>query len=305
MLGTKLKQHIGMLLAALKVMAIDEVVAPPASSESEAILGESQSVEKSISKLNTESHWLIGIGSSVLALIAGILISSRVWMKRAIEDPTAREIPRRPHQNGTPPNPATEPLDTTQGTSSSTRADTSTPASARAMGCTPPTNYRHERLKRLHQKQIPQRRRVHRVRSEPHCLPGRAPSKRESKEEPRPDDLQGMPTRPSYLQHLKQALDVHHQSFEGLQSALLEFEKALLEFEEAALNEKAAKRPNLQNLRLLSLQEVCQELGTDENSVYQLLRSGEIPSLKLGSTIKVRQADLDEYQKARRSLPEE
>jgi hypothetical protein len=104
-----------------------------------------------------------------------------------------------------------------------------------------------------------------------------------------------MPPTSSHLRNLKQALDTCRR-------ALWEFESALLEFEETPNEkEKAPKRsPNSQNLSLLSLPEDCQELGDERMVVYQRLRSGEIPSLKLGGTLKVRQPDLEEYIKGQR-----
>src|SRR5918995_6580451 len=99
----------------------------------------------------------------------------------------------------------------------------------------------------------------------------------------------------SQLRNLKQALG-------SCRRALEEFESALLEFEETPdENGGAPKRsPNGHNLRLRSLPEVCQELGEERAVVYRRLRSGEIPALKLGHTLKVRQADLEEYVKGQR-----
>jgi excisionase family DNA binding protein len=115
-------------------------------------------------------------------------------------------------------------------------------------------------------------------------------------------------------QRLGQALEAFVEDLEGLQDALLTFER-LLEFvvepEEGALKEGAPEHQNGQNLRLLSPAEVCQELGEESTVVYRRLRSGEIPCLKLGHTLKVRQADLKEYMKGQhqqhhvRSLGEE
>jgi excisionase family DNA binding protein len=65
---------------------------------------------------------------------------------------------------------------------------------------------------------------------------------------------------------------------------------------------------SVQSSRLLSPLEVCRELEADRTSVYRKLRSGEIPSLKLGHALKVRQSDLQEYikdQQHLRSLGEE
>ena len=109
-------------------------------------------------------------------------------------------------------------------------------------------------------------------------------------------------------QRLEQALEAFVEDLEGLDGSLLKFEEALLEFEEGTLEEGALKEGALKegapehqnghnghNLRLLSPSEVCQELGEESTVVYRRLRSGEIPCLKLGHALKVRQADLQEY----------
>jgi excisionase family DNA binding protein len=116
-------------------------------------------------------------------------------------------------------------------------------------------------------------------------------------------------TRPPHpQQRLEQALKNYQHDLEGLQSALLGFKEALLgfkeallEFEEGALNESASQhQQNDQNLRLLSVAEVCLRLGSDKSSVHQKLRSGEIPSLTSGQATKVRQRDLEEYIRGQR-----
>jgi|ERR671911_758313 hypothetical protein len=103
-----------------------------------------------------------------------------------------------------------------------------------------------------------------------------------------------MPTA-THLRNLKQALG-------SCRRALEEFESALLEIEETPdENGEAPKRsPNAENLRLLSLPEVCLRLGEERAVVHWRLRSGEIPSLKLGHALKVRHADLQEYVKGQR-----
>ena len=120
-------------------------------------------------------------------------------------------------------------------------------------------------------------------------------------------------------QRLEQALESFVEDLEGLEGAVQRFEEALLELEEGALKEKALLEEgaleegaqvyqNGQSSRLLSPSEVCQELEADRASVYRRLRSGEIPSLKLGSALKVRREDLEEYMKGQqhlRSLSEE
>ncbi len=94
------------------------------------------------------------------------------------------------------------------------------------------------------------------------------------------------------------------QAFEDLRRALEVAESALLEYEETIRGEQQAPVRSRQQqqqqegaLDLLSIPEVCQELGMGKSWVYQRLRSGEIPSLKLGKIIKVRREDLEEYLK--------
>ena len=105
-------------------------------------------------------------------------------------------------------------------------------------------------------------------------------------------------------QRLEQALESFVEDLEGLEGAVQRFEEALLELEEGALKEGALEEgapvyQNGQSSRLLSPSEVCQELQADSASVYWKLRSGEIPSLKLGNALKVRREDLEGYMKGR------
>src|SRR5829696_125256 len=105
-------------------------------------------------------------------------------------------------------------------------------------------------------------------------------------------------------QRLEQALESFVEDLEGLEGAVQRFEEALLELEEGALKEGALEEGapvhhNGQSSRLLSPSEVCQKLEADRASVYRRLRSGEIPSLKLGSALKVRRADLEGYMKVK------
>jgi excisionase family DNA binding protein len=118
------------------------------------------------------------------------------------------------------------------------------------------------------------------------------------KEESFKEVPRSMPTTPSPLQRLEQALETYQRVLEGLECALLKFEEALLELEEEAHGKGAPKRQNAQNLRLLSPTEVSWKLRTDRETVYRMLRSGELPGLKLGPATKVRQADLEEYIKS-------
>jgi excisionase family DNA binding protein len=94
--------------------------------------------------------------------------------------------------------------------------------------------------------------------------------------------------RDDSLRRLKQALRTHREALEELESALLEFE-------EAVNGEDQARPLREERLGLLAIPEVCQELGMGKSWVYRRLRSGEIPSVKLGRSIKVKRADLEEY----------
>ena len=92
------------------------------------------------------------------------------------------------------------------------------------------------------------------------------------------------------LEQLKQALQAHHQALEQLESALLEFEQSI--------SGKATLRSQEEHQRgvqLLSIPQLCQELGMGKSWIYRRLRSGEIPSVRLGRTIKVRRDELEQY----------
>ncbi len=86
------------------------------------------------------------------------------------------------------------------------------------------------------------------------------------------------------------------QAFDNLRQALEAVESALIEFEETLGGEEAPDRPQGQkSMELLSIPEVCQELGMGKSWVYRRLKSGEIPSVKLGHNIKVKRQDLNQY----------
>ncbi len=89
------------------------------------------------------------------------------------------------------------------------------------------------------------------------------------------------------LEQLKRAIKAHRQALEALEDALL----AELE---------SHSKQNGAGCKLLSLTEVCQELGMSKGWVYQRISSGEIPSTKLGHNIKVRREDLEAYLEAQR-----
>jgi excisionase family DNA binding protein len=94
------------------------------------------------------------------------------------------------------------------------------------------------------------------------------------------------------LEQLKVALQVHHQALEKFESTLLEFEQSISG--EATLRPQQGEhqRPGVQ---LLSIPQLCQELGMGKSWIYRRLRSGEIPSIRLGRSIKVRRDELEQY----------
>ena len=91
-----------------------------------------------------------------------------------------------------------------------------------------------------------------------------------------------------------------------LQQALEEVESALVECEEALGTESSVppeRSHGQESTELLSITQVCQELGMGKSWVYHRIKSGEIPSVKLGRNIKVKRADLDQYLEKQRYQP--
>ena len=100
------------------------------------------------------------------------------------------------------------------------------------------------------------------------------------------------------LQRLKEALQTQRRAIEELTAAISEIETDLPE--DGELSERLGNREGLQ---LLSIAEVCRALGMGKSWTYRRLKSGEIPSVKLGRSIKVKQEDLEEYLENRRYRP--
>ena len=96
------------------------------------------------------------------------------------------------------------------------------------------------------------------------------------------------------LEQLKQALEAHHQALEQLESALLEFEESISPGEAPTLRPQEEEEGQ-HSVQLLSIPQLCRELGMGKSWVYRRLRSGEIPSVRLGRSIKVRREELEEY----------
>ena len=108
------------------------------------------------------------------------------------------------------------------------------------------------------------------------------------------------------LEPLRRALRSHHHSLEELENTLIRFEEALGVQEERQEHPQAPQveeAAGAGGLELLSIPEVCQELGMGKSWVYRRIQGGEIPSVKLGRNIKVRREDLESYLEAQRYNP--
>jgi excisionase family DNA binding protein len=88
-------------------------------------------------------------------------------------------------------------------------------------------------------------------------------------------------------ERLKEAMAQHRRALEELESAMLEYEEEL--------EGKVLDRPDSSDFELLSIAQVCQRLDMGKSWVYRRIHEGEIPSVKLGRTIKVRRSELEDY----------
>jgi|SRR5215203_3197653 len=104
-----------------------------------------------------------------------------------------------------------------------------------------------------------------------------------------------MANRSDPLARLKQALRTYHHALEELESALLEFEEAI--------EGRAVNRPESRNFELLSIPQACQYLGMGKSWVYRRIHNQEIPSVRLGRTIKIKRSDLEQYLEEHRNRP--
>ena len=102
-------------------------------------------------------------------------------------------------------------------------------------------------------------------------------------------------------QLLKQALDNLRQALEETESALLELDGTFFEQEEEKHARRTQERRGQEDL--FSVMEVCQELEMSKTWVHRKIKSGEIPSVRLGNNIKVRRKDLEKYLESRRQKP--
>ena len=106
-------------------------------------------------------------------------------------------------------------------------------------------------------------------------------------------------------QRLRQALEAHRKALEELESTLLELEGTLGVEAGTERPQDGQEEGGGEGLDLLSIPEVCQVLGMGKSWTYRRLKSGDIPSVKLGRNIKVKRQDLEEYLESRRYRPDE
>ena len=100
-------------------------------------------------------------------------------------------------------------------------------------------------------------------------------------------------------QRLKQALEHLRQALEETESVLLGSDETFFDEEEKHVQ----RTPERRGQDLFSVMEVCQELGMGKTWVHRKIKSGEIPSIRLGNNIKVRREDLEEYLESSRVYP--
>ena len=103
---------------------------------------------------------------------------------------------------------------------------------------------------------------------------------------------------------MKQQPQLLKQALDNLRQALEEAESVLLELDETFFEEEHVRRTQERRGQdLFSVIEVCQELGMGKSWVHRKIKSGEIPSIRLGNNIKVRRKDLEEYLESSRQHP--
>ena len=111
------------------------------------------------------------------------------------------------------------------------------------------------------------------------------------------DDLEKVQaTNRSASEWMKQYLASYIVTQEEVVSFALDVDDPLQGFLYEAVAEPAYKR----SLQLLSVQEVGELLGMGRSWVYNQIKSGELPSVQLGGSVKVKREDLEKYIEKRR-----
>ncbi len=90
---------------------------------------------------------------------------------------------------------------------------------------------------------------------------------------------------------LKQYLASSIVSQQEVQNISLQVDDPL----QGPLYEEISEPVYKRSLQLLSVSEVGELLGMGRSWVYQQIKSGELPSVQLGGSVKVRREDLEEY----------
>jgi excisionase family DNA binding protein len=89
--------------------------------------------------------------------------------------------------------------------------------------------------------------------------------------------------RDETLKRIRQAFEVQRRALQVLEEAMLQG------FEQQSHDGHNGDH------RLLSVQEVSEQLGMGRSWVYNQIRSGELPSVQLGGTVKIKREDLEQY----------
>ena len=69
----------------------------------------------------------------------------------------------------------------------------------------------------------------------------------------------------------------------------------LFGMEKPAVSEPIPVQPKVDPNRLLKAQEIAKKLGVSKTLAYQLMQKGEIPTVRIGSAVRVRPLDLEDY----------
>jgi excisionase family DNA binding protein len=86
-----------------------------------------------------------------------------------------------------------------------------------------------------------------------------------------------------------------HDSIERIRQAFAVQRRALDTLEEAIIKGLQEHSQKNGSPLLLSADEVAQQLGMGRSWVYQQIKIGRLPSVRIGGTVKVRREDLHEY----------
>jgi excisionase family DNA binding protein len=88
--------------------------------------------------------------------------------------------------------------------------------------------------------------------------------------------------RDEMLKRIQEAFQTHRRGLDELEAAIIEGFMHLQPSEE-------------DGQQLLTIQQVCQQLGVGRSWVYQRINSGQIPSVQMGGNLRVKREDLQEY----------